>query len=130
MNLKQIGMIALIMALVCVMPAFAAANEVPVTIADQKFGLVEISIRDVRHYTPEGWERYVSIAPYDNNPVIHPDIGANGIRTISLPVGKYYIVLPKGYGSGFNTDTWIPEAVDIEVTGTGLSYVHFTGAGL
>ena len=129
MNLKQIGMIALIMALVCVMPALAAANAVPAA-TPAPTGTLRISIARLNEYDMNAWDRYVSIAPYGHEPVIHPAISLNGIGDITLPAGQYYVVLPYGHGSGFPMDTWKPEAFDLTIKDGQTSYAPFIGAGL
>ena len=128
MNPKQIGMIALIMALVCVMPALAAANAEPAA-TPVGTGTLQISISRLNSYDQNNWDRYVSIAPYGSDPVIHPVISLNGIGDIRLPAGQYYVVLPYGYGSGFPMDTWKPEAFDLTVKEGQTSYAPFIGAG-
>ena len=133
MNLKQIGMIALVMALICVMPALAAVNAAPVPAPSAKpvaTGTLQISIARLNGYDQNSWDRYVSIAPYGPEPVVHPVIGLNGIGDIRLPAGQYYVVLPYGHGSGFEMDTWKPEAFDLTIKDGQTSYAPFIGAGL
>ena len=142
--MKQIGkvMIALIiMSCMVVLPAMAEAGthytSQPVypektfapaaTETPTQYGTLKIGITRFNDYEP--LSRYVSIAPVGPEPVIHPVISLNGIGDIRLPAGQYYVVLPNGYGSGFEMDTWKPEAFDVTISDGGVSYVTFVGAG-
>ena len=126
MNLKQIGMMALVMALVCVMPALAADTAAPTETTVQT-GSLQISISRVEDF--DSWSRYVVIAPYGPEDVIIPQISLNGFGDARLKAGKYYVVLPKGYGSGYMMDAWVPEFFDVTVSDGGVTYVTFVGPG-
>jgi hypothetical protein len=125
MKTKLIATVALI-ALMLIVPAAIAVSTGTGTPAQT--GMLRIQIQRLDAYDQGSWDRYVSIAPYGPEPVIHPEISLNGQGDITLPAGQYYVVLPKGHGSGYDMDTWKPEAFDITIA-SGTTTVTFIGAG-
>ncbi len=126
MKTNHIAALALL-ALMLIVPAAIAVNTTP---APVQTGTLKLSIQRLDNYDQGSWDRYISIAPYGPEPVIHPYLNMNGIGDIALPAGQYYVVLPKGYGSGFDMDSWKPEAFDITIAAGQTSYVAFIGPGL
>ena len=79
----------------------------PIELASKTSGSLYIFIRSAGCLDEPS--RQISIANMDGKSVLHEEIGVDGHFDIRLPVGKYFIVLPKGTGSSWDDTTWKQE---------------------
>jgi len=99
----------------------------PIELASKTSGSLYIFLRSGGCLDEQS--RQISIANMDGTGTLHEVIGGDGKFDTRLPIGKYFIVLPKGTGSSWDDTTWKQETADVTIGAGSRTDVSFIGAG-